>query len=392
MFFASKKKGKKIPLFFQNFFVIFYVSLSRVIHCECNAPNETPNNAARRRERMDYEEEKEEEETDEAFETFFAGTSSDAEKSEALRALKSISFRADKVESIRTHGRFSSLVKYCADERYGEDVSILVANVSGDQAKKGRRETYAFGGHEVVLETVDFQEGGLGCYVYDAEKRMCQWFLETNGKKNERDSFEGKRVLELGAGVGLLGLFLAKQREEVLDAIVVTEHVTSLLNVLEANGKLNALDETRFVVKRLLWEEACEMEKRADGSIADGSTTAKNIEDEDDRKWMRETLGKPTNEEERFDIVIGSELAYDERIIPPLLSVIDMFTKENGVVWISVVDRYEKKGVMIECFENEVSKYAHLIFERRVSDGKFHLYRIVKKNVTVVRSPHRTSR
>ena len=63
---------------------------------------------------------------------------------------------------------------------------------------------------------------------------MCQWFLETNGKKNERDLFEGKRVLELGAGVGLLGMFLAKQREEVLDAIVVTEHVTSLLNVLEA--------------------------------------------------------------------------------------------------------------------------------------------------------------
>ena len=398
MFFASKKIWEKNPsLFPKRFFVIFYVSLSLacVIHCECNAPNETPNNnaARRRRERMDYEEGKEEEETDEAFETFFAGTSSDAEKSKALRALKSISFRDDfAVESIRTHGRFSSLVKYCADERYGEDVSILVANVSGDQAKKGRRETYAFGGHEVVLETVDFQEGGLGCYVYDAEKRMCQWFLETNGKKNERDSFEGKRVLELGAGVGLLGLFLAKQREEVLDAIVVTEHVTSLLNVLEANGKLNALDETRFVVKRLLWEEACEMEKRADGSIADGSTTAKNIEDEDDRKWMRETLGKPTNEEERFDIVIGSELAYDERIIPPLLSVIDMFMKENGVVWISVVDRYEKKGVMIECFENEVSKYAHLIFERRVSDGKFHLYRIVKKNVTVVRSPHRTSR
>ena len=133
------------------------------------------------------------------------------------------------------------------------------------------------------------------------------------------------------------------------------------------------------------------MEKRTDGSIADGSTTAKNIEDEDDRKWMLETLRKPTNEEERFDIVIGSELAYDERIIPPLLSVIDMFTKENGVVWISVVDRYEKKGVMIECFENEV-RNTLLIFERRVSDGKFHLYRIVKKNVTVVRSPHRTSR
>ena len=340
----------------------------------------------------DEDEDEKNDACDDAFEKFFAGTSSDAEKSEALRALKSISFRADKVESIRTHGRFSSLVKYCADDRYGEDVSILVANVSGDQAKKGRRETYAFGGHEVVLNTVDFQEGGLGCYVYDAEKRMCQWFLETNGKKNERDSFEGKRVLELGAGVGLLGLFLAKQREEVLDAIVVTEHVTSLLNVLEANGKLNTLDETRFAVKRLLWEEACEMEKRTDGSIADGSTTAKIIEDEDDRKWMRETLRKPTNEEERFDIVIGSELAYDERIIPPLLSVIDMFTKENGVVWISVVDRYEKKGVMIECFENEVSKYAHLIFERRVSDGNFHLYRIVKTNVTVVRSPHRTSR
>ena len=118
----------------------------------------------------DEDEDEKNDACDDAFENFFAGTSSDAEKSEALRALKSISFRADKVESIRTHGRFSSLVKYCADDRYGEDVSILVANVSGDQAKKGRRETYAFGGHEVVLNTVDFQEGGLGCYVYDAEK------------------------------------------------------------------------------------------------------------------------------------------------------------------------------------------------------------------------------
>ena len=86
---------------------------------------------------MDYEEEKEEEEeTDEAFETFFAGRLGRG-KSKALRALNPS--RDDfAVESIRTHGRFSSLVKYCADERYGEDVSILVANVSGDQAKKGR--------------------------------------------------------------------------------------------------------------------------------------------------------------------------------------------------------------------------------------------------------------
>ena len=88
---------------------------------------------------MDYEEEKEEEEeTDEAFETFFAGTSSDAEKSKALRALKSDLFSRRFCGGIDLNARrFSSLVKYCADERYGEDVSILVANVSGDQAKKG---------------------------------------------------------------------------------------------------------------------------------------------------------------------------------------------------------------------------------------------------------------
>ena len=47
---------------------------------------------------------------------------------------------------------------------------------------------------------------------------------------------------------------------------------------------------------------------------------------------------------------------------------------------ISVVDRYEKKGVMIECFENEVRKHANLVFEKRVEDGNFHLYRIEKRN------------
>ena len=45
----------------------------------------------------DEDEDEKNDACDDAFENFFAGTSSDAEKSEALRALKSISFRADKV-------------------------------------------------------------------------------------------------------------------------------------------------------------------------------------------------------------------------------------------------------------------------------------------------------
>ena len=152
--------------------------------------------------------------TDLLFETFFAKSSSGADKSRALEMLKALSFEADKVRWIQTHARFSSLIKACCvDESYSEDVSIIVANCSGDQAKKARREVYRFQSGEkdcveVVLETVTFQDGGLGCYVYDAEKKMCEWFLETRKEEKKRDSFEGKRVLELGAGVGLLGLFL----------------------------------------------------------------------------------------------------------------------------------------------------------------------------------------
>lgn len=200
-------------------------------------------------------EEDTEDPSDHLFERFFAKSSSDAEKKSALQELKSVSFKADKVRWITAHARFSSLIKACCvDERYSEDVSIVVANCSGDQAKKGRREVYQFGGkYEVELDTVDFQDGGLGCYVYDCEKLMCEWILETRGEETKRDSFRGKRVLELGAGCGLLDLFLAKQEEEVLDVIVVTEYVPSLLNVLEANGKLNGLsDRERFKVKRLL--------------------------------------------------------------------------------------------------------------------------------------------
>jgi hypothetical protein len=141
--------------------------------------------------------------SDHIFERFFEKSSSDAEKKSALQELKSLSFQADKVRWITRHARFSSLIKACCvDERYNEDVSIVVANCSGDQAKKGRREVYQFGGKfEVALDTVDFQDGGLGCYVYESEKRMCEWFLETRGEETKRDSFRGKRVLELGAGM-----------------------------------------------------------------------------------------------------------------------------------------------------------------------------------------------
>jgi predicted lactoylglutathione lyase len=112
--------------------------------------------------------------SDHIFERFFEKSSSDAEKKSALQELKSLSFQADKVRWITRHARFSSLIKACCvDEKFSEDVSIVVANCSGDQAKKGRREVYQFGGkYEVALDTVDFQDGGWDV-TCTSQKSVC---------------------------------------------------------------------------------------------------------------------------------------------------------------------------------------------------------------------------
>jgi hypothetical protein len=66
--------------------------------------------------------------------------------------------------------------------------------------------------------------------------------------------FEGKSVVEIGAGVGLTGLLLAEM--DIARAVHITDGQDEIMANLRANGKLAADRGRRVTVSQLRWESA----------------------------------------------------------------------------------------------------------------------------------------
>ena len=330
------------------------------------------------KERNDYDEE--EEEIDCLIEKIIRGkTEVDDEREkreydEAVEKVLDITSREDNdsiIKRIKKHQRFSSLVKKSIENA---KIAEIVANLCDGVAKIKKRRRFDIDGVKVDVDFVDYSVGGLGGFeIWPACVPMCECLAASSviyGMFNGVDVGEKNTVLELGAGVGLLGLFLLKRFPNRIQKIVATDFVPAILDVLVSNAKLNLLEETYFV-KRMLWEEAANLESFV---VGDGSVSFAV-----DEKWERESLRK---DDEKFDFIVGSDVAYDERIIVPLVAVIDIFLKERtGIAFISLMDRYGNE-VMPKSFEDEVSKYSQtLLFQRVVQKGSFYLYKIIKRNV-----------
>eukprot|EP00929_Paragymnodinium_shiwhaense_P121085 TRINITY_DN93201_c0_g1_i1.p1 TRINITY_DN93201_c0_g1~~TRINITY_DN93201_c0_g1_i1.p1 ORF type:complete len:289 (-),score=37.64 TRINITY_DN93201_c0_g1_i1:770-1636(-) len=104
------------------------------------------------------------------------------------------------------------------------------------------RDVQTLAGRIRVLEDITGAWAcGNGATVWDAALVLIQ-FLET------QTVFPGARVLELGSGTGLVGMFAAKMGAKV----TVTERGLAL-PLLERNLTENELDKTSVLVKELDW-------------------------------------------------------------------------------------------------------------------------------------------
>lgn len=127
------------------------------------------------------------------------------------------------------------------------------------------------GRHEVAQRTVrelDFSEGKLGGHLWDGGTWMAAWIASRGDGASlaagGADLFEGRRVLELGSGVGLVGVTLAG----VAGSVVLTDFGSGvdgllhngerliprgLLRNLRENIVLNGLDNAE--VRHLDWHD-----------------------------------------------------------------------------------------------------------------------------------------
>ncbi len=125
---------------------------------------------------------------------------------------------------------------------------------------------------------------------------------------------EGKRCIELGAGVGVVGIALRKAGASVM----VTDYATEALDFIKLNALQNgiALDE-RFEVMQLDWRDI---------RLA-----------------------------EQFDLVCAADVLYERRNLLPILLAIDKLLKPNGTAYVADPRRQIASGILTLAEENQFS-------------------------------------
>ena len=130
----------------------------------------------------------------------------------------------------------------------------------------------------------------------------CKLFL--TWIDNNLDFFQGKRVVEIGAGIAICSLFLSKFGEASL--VTSTDGNEIVVDLMNDNAKLSH---------------------------------CKNVSCET-MKWGLDTAKEFKERHGTFDIVMGSEIAYNENCIDPLIETIKELLDPNGRFLIGHIFRY----------------------------------------------------
>jgi predicted nicotinamide N-methyase len=154
---------------------------------------------------------------------------------------------------------------------------------------------------KVVMRTVD-RANEVGLRLWPAAEVLVEWALST---------LSPSRVLELGAGLGLVGLALARRPGF---RVTLTDGDARVCANLRYNAALNGLGED--VVKQFRWEE---------------------------------DFGELWNEAGPFDVVLAADCVYDPSLAPPFAAVVDQALKRGAdVVLANAVRNPETWRVVVE--------------------------------------------
>lgn len=169
---------------------------------------------------------------------------------------------------------------------------------------------YDFGGHQFWFLRYNTEVYGwfdrehtntfpCGFKVWTPTPLMCRWF----SRGDAGASIDGCSVIELGSGMGLLGISMSVRAARV----VITDIDPSILRIVAANAAANGA--TNVVVERLGY----------------GSDSAAGL---------RGRYG-------RFDRVVGADIVYSATVIRPIFESVHELLTEDGSFSLGFVDRSE---------------------------------------------------
>ena len=217
-------------------------------------------------------------------------------------------------------------------EPLGEDVaassiSWSTTEVAEELTAAGPRSFLLPGPTPVTVHELDFADGGTGARVWDSAIALSIW-LTSNA-----DLFHGKRLLELGAGVGLSGISAA-----LAGADVTLSELGEVLPSSEqgfGGGAASACSSAR-----LLPNLDANLRRNALGS----STAPRGVARTLALNWEA-CLEADYEPAEAYDVVLGSDLIYAGFSARALTAALMAHTAPAGVAYLmSARTRFRKSS------------------------------------------------
>lgn len=175
----------------------------------------------------------------------------------------------------------------------------------------------------VTLECIDDIPGALqsGHYIWPASPALAQYIVDTYYTADlDEEKASIKRIIELGAGCGLVSL-CAYQVFTDSTLLVVTDHDPGTLKRAKSNFDSINNKETNGVT-RLLFEDL---------SWCDSTTYFQkflNGIQEHSKDWLETDTSN--DDAVKFDLILGSDLIYCQDIVRPLLTTVSFLLRKSN--------------------------------------------------------------
>uniref|UniRef100_UPI00398E835D EEF1A lysine methyltransferase 3-like n=1 Tax=Pristiophorus japonicus TaxID=55135 RepID=UPI00398E835D len=199
---------------------------------------------------------------------------------------------------------------------------------------------YLFCGNTLKI-TRDFSSNlGISAIIWEAGLVLCSFF------EQEKISFSGKKVIELGSGTGIVGILAI-----LLGGEVTLTDQPIVLNQIEFN-----------------------IDKNIPAAIKQHSKVSA-------LRWGENQDQFPTD----YDVILGSDIVYSPQDFPSLLRTLRHLSNANTVIYICSKMR-ESMGAMN--FHNKlVPQHFNSEIVHRNEDKEINVYKVTKKGPSVVGQP-----
>ncbi|KAK1151052.1 EEF1A lysine methyltransferase 3-like [Acipenser oxyrinchus oxyrinchus] len=195
-----------------------------------------------------------------------------------------------------------------------------------------RENRYRFSGQELKITQTFSSNLGVAGPVWEAAVSLCQYFEE------KKFDFTGKRVLELGAGTGIVGILVA-----LLGGDVTITDLPTALKQIQLNVSSNMPAGCRnFPRVRAL-------------------------------AWGKDHHDFPSD----YDLVLGADIVYLQDTYPALLRTLDHLCGEGTTVYLSSKMRREHGAVVF--YEEQLPRYLEAELVHRNDCENISIFRGTKK-------------